>query len=149
MRIPNTKGFTLLEILIVLVIIAVLAGFAIPAYQTAVEKSRAQEAYSTIGAVREAMQRHYAINGSYQTPAATFTLAQPGTLDYIPPTVAGVQASGAETLFTYTLNVTGANAYTVTATRVAKTGAPMPPQGASTIAVNQAGSVTAKTGAYA
>ncbi len=43
----NKKGFTLLEILIVLVILAVLAGLAIPAYQSAVEKSRAQEAVAT------------------------------------------------------------------------------------------------------
>ncbi|MFA6384471.1 MAG: prepilin-type N-terminal cleavage/methylation domain-containing protein [Candidatus Omnitrophota bacterium] len=46
------KGFTLIELMIVIIIIGVLATVGIVQYQAAVEKSRGAEARSVIGALR-------------------------------------------------------------------------------------------------
>ncbi len=131
----NKKGFTLLEILIVLVIVAVLAGLAIPSYQGAVEKSRSQEALASLGAVRASMTRYFALNNTYV--GATFTCATP--LDFNPNIAAGGQTLN----FTYALSNLGAATFTVTATRVGGGAA-----AGSTVVVDQAGTVT-RTGSYA
>lgn len=55
----NKKGFTLLEILIVLVILGVVAGLMFPVLAAQVERSRAQEAYTALGTVREAAIKFY------------------------------------------------------------------------------------------
>ncbi len=101
----KTKGFTLLEILIVLVILAVVAGLAIPAYISAVEKSRKQEAIASLSAIRDAEQRFFAINNTY---SATYA-----GLDF-DPTAAVV---GNTPNFAYAAPVVAGQAYTVTATR--------------------------------
>lgn len=128
----NAKGFTLLEVLIVLVILAVLAGLAVPAYQSAVEKSRSQEAITALTAVRESMVRYFAVNGTYAT--ATFA-AGVNSLDYNPNTVVG----GQTLIFTYAITAQAANTFTITATRQ---GGPV-----GTITVNEAGTI-GRTGVY-
>ncbi len=138
----DLRGFTLLEVLIVLVIVAVLAGLAVPAYQSAVEKSRSQEALLALGAVRESALRFYSINSTYVTaPANTFV----GTnvYDYNPNLAIGGQTN---MLFSYALSGQAglpAPTFVCTATRLA------PPAGVSgTISINQAGTIV-RTGSYA
>lgn len=52
------KGFTLVELLVVVLIIAVLAAIALPQYTTAVERSRATEALTLMAAISESAQRY-------------------------------------------------------------------------------------------
>ena len=54
----NERGFTLLELLMVIVIIAVLAAMALPQYIRATEKSRGAEALQLLGAVRTSQERY-------------------------------------------------------------------------------------------
>jgi prepilin-type N-terminal cleavage/methylation domain-containing protein len=53
------KGFTLLEVLIVVIIIGVLAAISLPQYVNTIEKARSAEALSILGTLRSSMERHY------------------------------------------------------------------------------------------
>ncbi len=61
------KGFTLLEVLIVVIIIGVLAAIALPQYTNTIEKAKSAEATSTIGALRSSMERYWYDQGSFGT----------------------------------------------------------------------------------
>lgn len=55
----NRKGFTLIEILIVVVIVAILAAISVPIYLEYVKGARASDAQSQIGAIYNASKMYY------------------------------------------------------------------------------------------
>jgi prepilin-type N-terminal cleavage/methylation domain-containing protein len=65
MSVSAKKGFTLTELLIVVVIIAILAAIALPKYQRAVEKTRWAQAVIFVNSLSDAWERHYLATGSY------------------------------------------------------------------------------------
>ena len=63
-KIKNHKlGFTLLELLVVVLIIGILAGIALPQYKKAVEKAKVAEALINIKAIEDSIQRYILANG--------------------------------------------------------------------------------------
>lgn len=60
MKLACTRGFTLVELMIVVIVVGVLAGVAIPMYQLATERAKATEAVAALGSVRVAMRNYYA-----------------------------------------------------------------------------------------
>ena len=61
----NKKGFTLMEMMAVVIIIAGLAAIAYPTYTRAINRARTAEAFSLIEIVREAQQRSFVVNGAH------------------------------------------------------------------------------------
>jgi prepilin-type N-terminal cleavage/methylation domain-containing protein len=64
-RRPNEKGFTLIEILIVVVIVAILAAISVPIYIEYVKSARASDAKTTINAIWQATQVFYQDRGDW------------------------------------------------------------------------------------
>lgn len=61
----RTRGFTLIELVIVIAVLAILASIAIPAYTEQVRKGRRADAHSTLGQLQLAMERWRAERPSY------------------------------------------------------------------------------------
>jgi len=59
----SSKGFTLLEMLMVVIIIAILAALAIPQYLKTARRGHAAEAVSNVGDIKGAELRYYAEHG--------------------------------------------------------------------------------------
>lgn len=76
------KGFSLIELMIVVVIIGVLTTIAIPSYQEYVRKSRTAEAESNVSSIAQYEEQYYSENNQYYTaaanPASVPTSADPG-----------------------------------------------------------------------
>jgi len=65
----KSKGFTLIELMIVVAIIAILAAIAIPNYLRYAMKSKTAEATTNLGAIRTGETAYYAENDIYRTCA--------------------------------------------------------------------------------
>ena len=64
------KGFTLIELMIVVAIIGILAAVAIPAYQDYIARAQVSEAVSLLGSGKTPFAEFYASQGSWPTDAA-------------------------------------------------------------------------------
>jgi type IV pilus assembly protein PilE len=102
------RGFTLVELMMVIAVLAVLAAIAYPSYLDSVRKGRRAEASGALSALQQAQERwraNHALYGHLASPADAQTL----------PGIAATTANGH-----YTITVSGASAtgYTATATAV-------------------------------
>ena len=65
----NKKGFTLLELLVVVLIIGILAGIALPQYQMSVEKAKAAEALMNMRTIIGEVDKKMISSGKYDDPS--------------------------------------------------------------------------------
>ena len=105
-------GFTLIEVMITVAIIAILAAIALPVYTDYVIRGRLVEGTNALSALRAQMEQHYqdnrtyldASSGLFQSPCNSTKLATlNGALKYF--TVTCPASTWAKT--TYTLTATG------------------------------------------
>ena len=101
-------GFTLIELMIAVAIIAILASIALPAYQEQIRKSRRAQAKADLVEYAQLAERYFTVNNTY----VGFTLPTSQS-----PREAGATArynlpapTTTATTFTLTANATGAQA---------------------------------------
>jgi type IV pilus assembly protein PilE len=92
------NGFTLVELMIVVVIVGILASVALPAYQDYVIRGKLAEATSSLADARVKMEQYFQDNRTYDAGGCPASVAT--SSDY----------------FTYTCTDLGTDTYTITAT---------------------------------
>lgn len=104
------RGFTLVELAVVVVIIGILAAFAVPKFLNSVERSKAAEAYNYMSTIQTAQERYHARQGAYAASMSSLDVDLPN-LEYFEST--GIAESDPQTLQTewsMTLTRKGASA---------------------------------------
>ncbi len=113
----KVKGFTLMEVMIVVAIVGILAAIALPSYNQYVIRGKIPEATTNLAAKRVQMEQFFQDNRTYASAPPctddgvsryfTFSCSVAGSA-----TAFTLQAAGSGTMagFTYTINQSGAKA---------------------------------------
>jgi type IV pilus assembly protein PilE len=114
------KGFTLIELMIVVAIVAILAGVALPSYKDYVTRGKIPEATSTLATKRVQMEQYFQDNRSYvgATVCPDTTSSQyfnfSCTIQTATAFTLAAAGKGSMANFTYTITETGAKSSTIT-----------------------------------
>jgi type IV pilus assembly protein PilE len=123
----RTAGFTLIELMVVVIIATILATIAIPSYQAQVRKSRRAEAKTALLDLAGREERYLATNGSYTNTLSTLgwtaSTTASGFYSIAAPTVgAGTAAtlttSASPPTFLISASVAGAQVKDTTCTKL-------------------------------
>lgn len=110
----KSRGFSLIELMIAVAIVAILAAIAYPSYQEHVRKSRRADCAGALTGLANAMERHFTINTSYLAAAA-------GGANTGAPAIYSTQCPVDGSNATYNLRITAAtqNTFTIQAQPIA------------------------------
>ncbi len=106
---PRSPGFTLIELMITVAIVAILAAIAYPSYQEQVRKGRRADAMAQLVTLAQAYERFYTSNNTYVGFWGTLPAEQR-------------QSPNAGTAFYLLTAVEARTSFTITATRQAAGG---------------------------
>ena len=126
----DCRGFTLLEIIIVIIIIGSLASLALPRFFKTIEYSRSVEAFASLAAIRQAVERCYLQRSSY------VNCGDFGNLDLENP------GNSPNNHFTYSFSGLGVTTYTIIATRNTREGG----NGSDAISLTNDGVIITRSG---
>jgi type IV pilus assembly protein PilE len=125
----KSSGFTLIEVMIVVVIIGILAAIAIPNYNDYITRSKVTEAVASLSDARVRMEQYFQDNRYYNTDGsataacgASVTVASTPNFDFACVAAANGQAytwtatgKSSMTGFSYTINQANARGTTIAA----------------------------------
>ncbi len=97
MKKTNSAGFILIELLVVVLIVGILAGIALPQYRLVVEKARIARLWPVMRSIKQAMEVYKMANGVYSTDLDELDLSLP-----YESKKAGANPESAEQWFQYT-----------------------------------------------
>lgn len=98
------KGFTLVELMVVVIIVGILASVAVPIYRANIRKAMASEGAALLGSVLTAQRIYYAEHNTYTTTKANLGVEAIGNKYFTDYSVTSADANG----FTATTSGTGA-----------------------------------------
>jgi type IV pilus assembly protein PilE len=113
--VKKSLGFTLIEVLIAVAIVAILAAIAYPSYQSSLIKGRRADAQMALQGLAQAMERHMTTTGSY-VGAGTVN-----NVDGIPttgaPTIFSIKSpiDGSQTFYNLVIHTASGNSYVLVA----------------------------------
>ena len=107
----KTRGFTLIELMIVVAILSILAGVALPVYQDYVRKVRRSDAAVLLTEAAQFMERFNTANRRYDEDTAGAGVAIPADLAQSPKT-------GADAYYNITIQAVDQTGFTLVATPV-------------------------------
>ena len=114
----NRKGFTLVEVLIVVIIIGILASIGIPQFAASIEKAKGGEARAGLGHIQTGEKVYFAENEFYSNNSADLDITL--TQKY----------------WTFSISTPSSTTYTATATRSGGT------YSGQTLTMDQAGTIS-------
>jgi prepilin-type N-terminal cleavage/methylation domain-containing protein len=120
-RIRTRKGFTLVELAVVIVIIGVLAAFGVPRFLQSVEKSKAAESFNYLSAIQGSEERYLAQNGVYASAITDLDVNLPSPQYFtVPASITVTPDSGGNPAWSLMLtrNANSSYAYTVNWTQL-------------------------------
>ena len=140
----RSRGFTLIELMIVVSIVTVLAMIAIPSYNSQIRKSRRSEAKSALLDLAAREERYMSTNGSYTLDGQLLGYPQSGWTQSLASGFYKIAVSNVNAGTAGTATTAGTAAtFTVTATAI---GAQASDTQCATLVIDQTGAQTSTGG---
>ena len=127
-RLARVRGFTLIELIIVIAIVALLVAVALPSYRDHVRKSRRAEAQAYLMSVAGRQSQFLVDTRAYATTLATINIPMPSSVN---------------SFYTVTLNAVVGPPPTFTLTAAPLAGTDQVNEKCGTLTINQTGAKTA------